>query len=92
MDINDYAIFVIGNIKKAKLGNILNITDKVIENYNAKDFIVALYKVLLEMNNCNKKVVDSINQAFNSLEKNGNLNTSMILDKMIISIWEAYNE
>lgn len=92
MDINDYAIFVIGNIKKAKLGNILNITDKVIENYNAKDFIVALYKVLLGMNNCNKKVVDSINQAFNSLEKSGNLNTSMILDKMIISIWEAYNE
>jgi len=88
MDVNDYAIFVMSNIKKAKLGNALNITDKVIENYDVKEFITSLYNALIEMKNYDKRVVDCINSALNGFDKK---NPSMTLDKMIISIWKIYN-
>ena len=92
MDVKDYAIFVMANIKRAKLSNIMNITDKVMEEYSAKDFIIALYDALLAQNNLNKNVIHSLNYALCSIEKRGSLNIPMILDKMIISIWKELNE
>lgn len=94
MQVEQYALFVIDNIKRAKIGNIMNITDKVIENYDAKEFITALYNALLSTKAIplNKNIIDSVNNALYSIERDGNLNKQMILDKMIIYIWKECNK
>lgn len=42
MEVKDFAKYVIDNISRASLSNALNITDRVLKEYNALDFCDAI--------------------------------------------------
>lgn len=95
MEVEDFAKYVIDNISRASLSNALNITDRVLKEYNALDFCDAI------LNECYKygggleaRVLVGICKACYDFKKQLKLekvNEKMILDNLIVNIWEASN-
>lgn len=99
MDINEYAKFVLDNIGKARAGNVLNISDKVLgDGRTAKDFVEAMYKAIAEADigsvDSDKyfKILKIINEANTKINEGFKFNEQMIMDKMIIGIWRVMHE
>ena len=89
MNVQEYADYVIDNIAKVSPWKTLNITNKVLENYDVNEFITALYNSANRIDNLlsRYKVVVALGearkQANNTLYKP---NLQMTIDKLILDI------
>ena len=92
---DEYALYVLNNIKNAKCGNILKISDKIIEGKSIDSFISSLYNVMdksnIEPMDCVEifKIVNSAKSRLNNCNKAGE---QMIIDRMITSIWRLLHK
>lgn len=90
-----YAEYVLKNIKRAKAGNVLKISDKVLERNEAMEFVNAMYKVI-DKSDIEKdklfRVLRVVLEAGNALMEGHSYNRQMIIDKMVIGIWSILHE
>lgn len=89
MNVQEYADYVIDNIAKVSSWKTLNITSKVLENYNANEFINALYISANRINNIVSlyKVVMALGEAKKQVNNTAyKPNMQMTIDKLILDI------
>ena len=99
MNVQEYADFVLSNIGRATLANALNIADKIGDgkSYKAVDFVNSLLVSVDNRVSCGKldkkvsySVIGAIAECMKDLESPKNYNERMIMDNLIIGLWEAY--
>lgn len=93
MNVREYADYVIDNIAKVSSWKTLNITNKVLENYDVNEFITALYlsvdrvydihikyRILIAINEARKQVNNTTYKP----------NLQMTIDKLVLDIHRSF--
>ena len=90
MDVQEYAKYVIDNIKLAKIGSIFKITNKVMSEYNSLAFIEALYPELLRVKGQKAfNIMRALNDTKEALVcKYYKVNEQMVMDKLVLLIYK----
>ena len=89
MNVREYADYVIDNIAKVSSWKTLNITNKVLENYDVNEFITALYLSVDRVYDIHIKyrILIAINEARNLYESLSDANKALVTDINVLHVF-----
>lgn len=99
MNVNDFAKYVIDNMHRATLANAMNISEKIDneEYYTFKDFVNSVNAYVSDALQNNKicniqayKILGNMDKYAKMYDSDIKYNKRMIIDNMIIELWECY--